>query len=90
MLKQNAPDNANSDQPAQKKRGRPPRQLIIEAIPLRHPDGTLITTSFGPEWVTFLCGAVQRLLDDGTFIVVDGVIRVAPKKTDTQRPSPDS
>jgi hypothetical protein len=86
----NASQNPNGTVGSKKKVGPPPRPVTIEAIPLRHPDGTLVTTSFGPEWVKFLCSAVQRLLTDGTFIVVDGVIRVAKRKTDTQQYLPDS
>ena len=72
--------SVNSKSPKPVKRGRPVRAFTLEATPLTRPDGSVVTETFGEEWIHFLTGAINRYIEDGTFVVERGVISVNHRK----------
>jgi hypothetical protein len=63
-------------------RGRRKREIRIEAIEVETPEESKDSRELGEEWVKFLAKTVNRLLELGELVNVDGEIKVNPKRGD--------
>lgn len=65
-----------------KRKGRRDRPLRIEAIPVESTEESGEVEELGEEWVKFLAKAVNRLVEIGELVNVNGRIEVNPKRGD--------
>jgi hypothetical protein len=65
-----------------KRKGRRDRPLHIEAIQVELTEGSGEVSELGEEWVKFLAKTVNRLVEMGELVNIDGRIEVNPERGD--------